>query len=266
MKVINSIFLFGIFCVLPSFADSFLTAQSFPKTFDDLSFAAKMELKSDDYELYRPEYDNEGFCIKNCAYRGLNIKQEQEKSDNDTKNAIEKSLKYQQEQKSENIKTQNNLSVNTQNILSAVNCENRNTSIPVNQKSPFGEPLVGRPYITSPYGERVLQGKRSFHDGIDYRAVSGTTVYTPADGRVVNVWTDSTCGNGVKIQHEDNTNTIYCHLTKSLVSKNQNVKAGCPIAQTGNTGHSTGPHLHYAIRDSENNKIDASRYTGRGTN
>lgn len=257
MLRINLIFLFGALCALPVMADSFLSAKSFPTQNSDMSFSEKMNFKAQDYELYRPVYDKDGFCIRGCAYPGINIAQEKVISDEDTRNALKKSLAYQQRQAT--------VSVDTRNILGAVRCANRNPYIPVNQKNPWSEPLIGQPLITSPYGERMLEGERSFHDGIDYRASIGTTVYAPADGVVVNVLYDSRCGKGLKIQHEDGTKTIYCHLSKSLVNQGDNIGAGCPIAETGNTGHTTGPHLHYGIQNEEGRKINPVEYTRRAS-
>lgn len=257
------LFLSYLFCVAPTFGESFLTAQSFPKTFEDLSFFDRMEFKTADYELYRPIYDKEtGFCIQNCAYPGLNITYETEKSEIDTQNAVEQSKEYEQGTK---------LPVNTQVIIGAVEgtssasatCANRNTDIPVGQKIPWGEPLKYSPRISSPYGPRTLQGKQSFHDGIDYAVVVGTPVYATAEGRVVRVINDGTCGLGLRLQHGDGTQTIYCHLSRQMVSVGEYVGAGCQIGQSGNTGHSTGPHLHYGMRDSHGNKINPSSYTHR---
>ena len=261
MNVWKLAFLCCFVSVLPAMGESFLSAQSFPKTFDDLSFTAKMELKGDDYELYRPVYDDAtGVCIENCAYPGLTLKQEMEIDERNTKAALEKSEQYEKQTQT--------LPIDTQNIVSNISgnsyvCANRNPNIRVGQKVPRSEPLIGTPKITSPYGPRRLEGKQSKHDGIDYRAAVGTTVYAPADGRVVNVWNDARCGNGVKLEHEDGTKTIYCHLDKALVVKGTKIGAGCPIAQTGNTGHSTGPHLHYAMLNEKGESINPANYTGR---
>lgn len=254
-------FLLGVFCALSVRADSFLTAQSFPKTFEDLSFFDRIELKTADYELYRPVYEN-GICVKNCAYAGLNIEYETEKSETDTQNAIEQSKKYEQMVQ---------LPVNTQTIVNTVEgfasgrptCKNRNNAIPVGQRAPWGEPVAGYPRISSPYGPRTLHGKQSFHDGIDYAIIVGTPVYATADGYVVRVINDGTCGLGLRIKHGDGTQTIYCHLSKQMVASGENVGAGCQVGLSGNTGHSTGPHLHYGMRDANGNKINPSEYTKR---
>ena len=260
MKLLAIGFLFVFIVAQNANGESFLTAQSFPKTFEDVSFTEKLEFKTNDYDLYRPVYDAFGNCVQNCAYYGLNIIQETEQSAKDTKNAVEKSKQYEQNKQK--------LSIDTKNIINSVSlnygsCANRNNDIPVGQKVPWGEPLKSLPRISSTYGPRKLEGKTSFHDGIDYAVGVGTPVYAPADGKVVRVINDNTCGKGLRLQHEDGTQTIYCHLSNQMVSNGAYVGAGCKIAETGNTGHSTGPHLHYGMRDASNNKIDPGDYTKR---
>ncbi|MBR5903925.1 MAG: M23 family metallopeptidase, partial [Alphaproteobacteria bacterium] len=198
-----------------------MKAQSFPKTFQDLSFTARMDFKSEDYELYQPEYEN-GFCVKNCAYPGLHIDREHEISNQDTQQALQNSIAYQ----NQNNTTNQNLPVDTQNIVNAVNnpvntntaytppttilgtnntagayCAIRNNQIPVGQGAPFGKPLVGNPRISSPYGPRILHGKQSYHDGIDFAVPVGTDVYSPAEAVVVKVINDNRCGKGLRLKH-----------------------------------------------------------------
>ncbi|MBR5903904.1 MAG: M23 family metallopeptidase, partial [Alphaproteobacteria bacterium] len=57
--------------------------------------------------------------------------------------------------------------------------------------------------------------------------------------------------------------SIYCHLSKQMVNQNEKVGAGCKIAESGNTGHSTGPHLHYGLRNSSGSKIDPTSYINK---
>lgn len=258
----KSLFILALFFTMPVFAGSFLKAQSFPKTFQDLSFSDRMQFKMDDYELYQPEYDANGNCISGCAYPGINIIQEHETSNTDTQQALQQSESYQQQSA--------NMSSDTQAIINAINttnrvptCINRNTNIPVGQAAPFGKPLVGNPRISSPYGPRILHGKQSYHDGIDFAVPVGTKIYSPADATVVRIIDDNRCGKGVRLQHKDGTQSIYCHLNRQLVSKGDQVEAGCQIAESGNTGHSTGPHLHYGLRNSAGKKIDPTPYINR---
>lgn len=87
-----------------------------------------------------------------------------------------------------------------------------------------------------------------FHKGIDIAAPMGTDVYCAAQGKVIFAGQKSGYGNCVIIEHENGLATLYGHLSKILVDANQQVKIGDIIAKVGNTGRSTGPHLHYEVR------------------
>jgi len=110
---------------------------------------------------------------------------------------------------------------------------------------------VDRVHITSPYGYRIhpVTRSRTFHYGVDYRGRIGDPVYTVADGTIIYSGYDGLNGNKVVIKHKDKTQTFYLHLHKRLVQSGQKVKARQRIATIGNTGRSTGPHLHFSIRD-----------------
>ena len=102
--------------------------------------------------------------------------------------------------------------------------------------------------VTSPYGRRKdpFTGKRSNHKGLDLRA-SGEEVYSMMSGEVVKVSSDKRSGNYVTIRHGDYT-VSYCHLSKVLVQKYAQVLPGEVVAISGNTGRSTGPHLHITAK------------------
>lgn len=104
-------------------------------------------------------------------------------------------------------------------------------------------PLV----ITSPFGPRVhpVTGTTHIHTGIDIRCNNNTIVSTRF-GKVQRIWTDSINGHAMRIEH-DNCITGYAHLSKTLVEIGDEVMPGMPIAISGNTGRSTGPHLHFGI-------------------
>lgn len=102
--------------------------------------------------------------------------------------------------------------------------------------------------VTSPYGRRKdpFTGKRSNHKGLDLRA-SAEEVYSMMSGEVVKVSSDKRSGNYVTIRHGNYT-VSYCHLSKVLVQKDAQVLAGEVVAISGNTGRSTGPHLHITAK------------------
>lgn len=111
--------------------------------------------------------------------------------------------------------------------------------------SHFAMPHPG--YITSPYGYR--KRFRRMHKGIDIKVNTGDTIYAAFDGRVrITNFERKGYGYYVVMRHTNDLETVYGHLSKFLVEPGQNVRAGEPIALGGNTGHSTGPHLHFETR------------------
>ena len=103
-------------------------------------------------------------------------------------------------------------------------------------------------HITSPFGYRKdpFTFKSKFHNGIDLRA-NYEPCYAMLDGIVDRIGYDKRSGNFVTMRHGNYT-VSYCHLSKILVSDGTFVKAGTPIAITGNSGRSTAPHLHLTIK------------------
>jgi murein DD-endopeptidase MepM/ murein hydrolase activator NlpD len=104
--------------------------------------------------------------------------------------------------------------------------------------------------VTEGFGERKspFNGKTEFHTGIDIVTPYGSPVMSPADGVVAKVGSETGYGSFIIIRHGDLA-TLFSHLDgKPLVKAGETVKAGQRIGSTGNTGRSTGPHLHYEIR------------------
>ena len=99
--------------------------------------------------------------------------------------------------------------------------------------------------IGSPFGARW--GKP--HEGIDLPAPVGTPVFAAADGRVVYAGADIRgYGNLIVVKHAGDLLTAYAHNSVLLVSQGQSVRAGDRIALVGQSGHATGPHLHFEVR------------------
>lgn len=103
--------------------------------------------------------------------------------------------------------------------------------------------------VNSEFGTRTsLGGKTSeFHGGIDISAERGTPVRAPAAGTVLFAGTQAEYGITVILDHDQDLRTVYGHLSKLHVKAGQTVERGTLIGLTGNTGRSTGPHLHYEI-------------------
>lgn len=122
--------------------------------------------------------------------------------------------------------------------------------IPGDESVGFGNPLRIRLIVTSHYGYRNHPVTRHYrlHEGIDFRAATGTRVYASKTGTVSFAARKSGYGKTVSIQHEDDFSTSYGHLSRIYVSAGDFVRQGQVIGLSGNTGRSTGPHLHFEIR------------------
>lgn len=108
---------------------------------------------------------------------------------------------------------------------------------------------AGNNVVTCKYGMRThpITGKRKLHTGVDLRASTGTKVYAANKGTVTTSGYSSAWGNYIIISHGGGITTLYAHLSKRSVSKDDKVKQGDIIGYSGNTGYSTAPHLHFEI-------------------
>ena len=120
---------------------------------------------------------------------------------------------------------------------------------------------VDVPYSSSSYGWRhdPIVGIRAFHSGLDFSAAQGEPIRATADGRVKTVGRGPDYGKFVVIDHGDRLETRYAHASKILVNEGDLVQREDIIALVGNTGRSTGPHLHYEIRY-KNRSLDPRQY------
>lgn len=104
-------------------------------------------------------------------------------------------------------------------------------------------------WISSRFGQRIspFTNEREFHKGLDISTSKLSPILAPADGVVSSVRWDHGYGKILTINHDYGLKTRYAHLEESLVKKGQYVKRGQKIALVGNTGRTTGPHLHYEV-------------------
>lgn len=277
MKRVFIVFLIAGVYACSGYADSFLTAQQFPKTFEDLSFKSRIEVLREGYKPFEVEYDENGVCISGCAYKGLTIKDDMDAVDEANEEMAELIAaenqsnqqdfgRQQTERKSKSelahIKPDMYYSDQPDDDTPVAGesvpkdwCRNGLTT-----KLPLRYPVDMSDFkykITSDFGFRkIKQSKSNFHPAIDIGCPVGTPVYATADGIVEEVGFDNYGGgNYVNIKHENGLVTQYMHLKKSVVSKGQVVNACQQIALSGNTGSSSGPHLDYRVRfESDKNK------------
>jgi murein DD-endopeptidase MepM/ murein hydrolase activator NlpD len=109
-------------------------------------------------------------------------------------------------------------------------------------------PLTGK--ITSPFGKRIhpITKAVSFHNGVDIACPVGTVVVAPADGKIELIWHHELGGNSLSMIAKDGLRYGFAHLSKVVVEKDQTVEEGQIIALSGNTGRTTGPHLHFTVK------------------
>ncbi|MCF2218743.1 M23 family metallopeptidase [Chryseobacterium sp. PS-8] len=112
-------------------------------------------------------------------------------------------------------------------------------------------PLNREISITSPYGTRMhpIFGASKFHNGIDL-AANYENVYSVLDGIVTETgWDNNGGGNYIKVNHFNRFETAYLHLSEIYYRVGEFIKAGFIIAKSGNSGNSTGPHLHFSVKE-----------------
>lgn len=121
--------------------------------------------------------------------------------------------------------------------------------------------------ITSNYGNRIINGEKSFHKGVDVVGLDSKTILSPVDGivKTSTIITDKTnltwqWGHYVRVDTDGNMKLFFCHLSKRLVKAGDTVKKGDPIGIEGNTGYSFGSHLHFEVRNINNVSIDPVAY------
>ncbi len=126
-------------------------------------------------------------------------------------------------------------------------------------------PTFGR--ISDGWGMRIspFNGHWEFHQGIDIANAIGTPVYSTATGRVTEVTYDNGYGKYVRINHDNGYETLYAHLYSSLVKAGESVHKGQIVGLMGNSGMSTGPHLHYEVIF-HGSKINPGAYLNRTEN
>jgi murein DD-endopeptidase MepM/ murein hydrolase activator NlpD len=112
---------------------------------------------------------------------------------------------------------------------------------------PIGAPVAGE--VTSGFGHRrsPFSKRKSFHHGVDLSLRVGGHVMATGDGTITRVAHNHTYGTLIDIQHPTGVLTRYAHLSRVFARPGQQVRRGQVIASSGNTGRSTGPHLHYEV-------------------
>lgn len=125
----------------------------------------------------------------------------------------------------------------------------------------FAWPTPGVTYITSRFGMRIhpVTGGEKFHSGLDIGASFGTAIQASDSGTVILAGVCGGYGNCVMVDHGNGYTTVYGHMSSIAVSKDQSVSQGEVLGYVGDTGITSGPHLHFEIREN-NQRIDPAQF------
>ncbi len=130
----------------------------------------------------------------------------------------------------------------------------------------FGEPVPGHA-VVSPFGLRQLPWEENgrLHEGVDISADAGVPVRVAADGKVIAAGEGGGYGRFVAVRHAVGLTTFYAHLGSidKAMKPGVLVTAGQAVGKVGSTGSSTGPHLHFEIRDAADHPLDPAMFLGR---
>ena len=118
------------------------------------------------------------------------------------------------------------------------------------EKAPFSEPVLSSFRFTSGFGYRrdPKGAGRRMHEGLDFAAAVGTPIHATAEGTVITAGWEGGYGRMIEIRHAFGITTRYAHLSQIRVNVGDRVSRGERIGDMGNSGRSTGPHLHYEVR------------------
>jgi murein DD-endopeptidase MepM/ murein hydrolase activator NlpD len=129
---------------------------------------------------------------------------------------------------------------------------------------PFIRPISST-RISSSFADHKNRRPPSGLPGTDYPVPVGTSVHAAKSGVVTRANYGTTSGKNVRIAHPDGTTSYYLHLSRIDVTNGQHVSQGQVIGKSGNTGRSTGPHLHFAIANAQGVLVDPEKQYGSGT-
>ncbi len=132
------------------------------------------------------------------------------------------------------------------------------------RRLPIANPAPGRP-VSSTFGVRKdpLLGTPALHSGMDFRAPTGTDARVTAAGTVIKAGWNGGYGRMVEVQHAGGYTTRYAHLSKIQVKVGDELEVGDVVGKVGSTGRSTGPHLHYEVRQ-DGDALDPLRFLKAG--
>lgn len=128
----------------------------------------------------------------------------------------------------------------------------------------YGAPVPGYPII-SPFGLRKLpwEERGRLHQGVDIQAPPGVPVRVVADGVITRAGQDGGYGRFVEVRHAEGLTTVYAHLGSIGPTPGTAVKRGAEVGKIGNSGSSTGPHLHFEVRNAQDRPLNPTFFIGK---
>jgi hypothetical protein len=128
----------------------------------------------------------------------------------------------------------------------------------------YGAPVANHPII-SPFGLRKLpwEERGRLHQGVDIQGPPGFPVRTVADGVVTRAGQDGGYGRFVEVRHAEGLTTVYAHLGSVAVAPGTALKRGAEIGKIGSSGSSTGPHLHFEVRNAQGRPLNPTYFIGK---
>jgi murein DD-endopeptidase MepM/ murein hydrolase activator NlpD len=129
----------------------------------------------------------------------------------------------------------------------------------------FDAPLPGR-VVNSPFGLRQMPWEENgrLHEGVDIAAPAGAPVHVATDGIIMKSGVSGTYGRFVEVAHKDGFRTLYAHLGRDAgLKRGTYVKRGTTVAYVGNSGRSTGSHLHFELRNKAGKPLNPALFMGK---
>lgn len=214
----------------------------------DRTILIDLKTKADEIKLQRSEVERQKNAVALLRQQLLTQKQEYEAQAEQQETLISRL----QKDKSALEAAENQLAQDSENLAVLIRQKMAAQQGIIRGTGRFIYPVAAS--ITSGFGSRVhpILGYRRFHAGVDFGASTGTTIHAADSGRVIFAGWYGGYGRAVIIDHGGGITTMYAHTSRVFVSEGQNVTQGQPIAAVGSTGLSTGPHLHFEVRQNGN--------------
>lgn len=220
------------------------------------AFSGKENFKKGAHDFYQAVFHPEGTAVETAAKvsTGISAKSSSDTSTQPAKKAASSSVQQKPEKKQAAAQAAKQSTVQTKEtsklacvLYSSSNCP-KNASMEQEVLGfHYSTPVKG--VLSSPFGyrEHPVEGEERFHYGVDLAADTGTAIKCFAEGTVTVAGESTSYGKYLMVAHRGGYTTLYAHCSKILVASGKKVREGEKIAEVGETGMATGPHLHFEL-------------------